>query len=229
MIGIYKITSPSGRVYIGQSTDIERRFREYKSYRSISQTKLHRSFLKYGVSNHSFEVIIECKIKDLNRLERYFQDYYDVLVKGLNCILTKSGDKSGVLSNETKLRIGEKSKGRIYSEEYKSNMSKIMTGRAFTKEWRVKLSEAALKRGFDYDVIKKSADKRRNIKLSQEHKNKIIENSPRAKRVICNASHKIWTSINQCAIDNNMNSVTLNRMLNGKRKNKTTLMLLDHE
>lgn len=28
--GIYKITSPSGRVYVGQSVDIERRFAEYR-------------------------------------------------------------------------------------------------------------------------------------------------------------------------------------------------------
>ena len=29
MIGIYKITSPSGKVYIGQSIDIERRWKKY--------------------------------------------------------------------------------------------------------------------------------------------------------------------------------------------------------
>ena len=29
MIGIYKITSPIGRIYIGQSIDVERRFKNY--------------------------------------------------------------------------------------------------------------------------------------------------------------------------------------------------------
>ncbi len=30
MIGIYKITNPEGKIYIGQSIDIDRRFKEYK-------------------------------------------------------------------------------------------------------------------------------------------------------------------------------------------------------
>jgi predicted GIY-YIG superfamily endonuclease len=30
MIGIYKITNPEKEVYIGQSTDIEKRFKTYK-------------------------------------------------------------------------------------------------------------------------------------------------------------------------------------------------------
>jgi len=32
MIGIYKITSPSNKVYIGQSINIEKRFKSYKRY-----------------------------------------------------------------------------------------------------------------------------------------------------------------------------------------------------
>jgi hypothetical protein len=31
IVGIYKITSPSGKVYIGQSINIERRIKEYKN------------------------------------------------------------------------------------------------------------------------------------------------------------------------------------------------------
>lgn len=229
MIGIYKITSPVGRVYVGQSVDIERRFKEYKAHRCIAQTKLHRSFIKYGVLNHDFEVLIECDISDLNKFERFYQDYYKVLEKGLNCKLTKSRDKSGVLSNETKFKISEKIKGRVFSEEYKNNMSKIMKGRVFTDDWRCKLSLSAKKRGIDPSVILKSIEKRKNTKLSLETRRKISENSVTARKVICSVTKKVWPSIAKSAIENNMNPVTLNRMLNGKRKNKTTLMLLDHE
>ncbi|MEN5308743.1 GIY-YIG nuclease family protein [Chryseobacterium cucumeris] len=228
MIGIYKITSPSGRVYIGQSINIERRFREYKSHRCVTQTKLHRSFMKYGALNHDYKVLAECELKDLNKLERYYQDLYNVLEKGLNCLLTKSGDKSGVLSKETRVKIGEKSKGRVFSEEYKKNMSRIMKGRVITEEWRAKLSKSAKERGVIPSMFRKHKLKG-EVKLSDEHKKKISENSGTAKKVICSLTQKVWPSIAKCAIENNMNPVTLNRMLNGKRKNKTTLMLLDHE
>lgn len=110
MTGIYKITSPSNKVYIGQSNNIEKRFKQYSS---LSQTKLqkrlHYSFNKYGVNNHTFEVIEECSIKLLNYRERYWQDFYDVLGKnGLNCILTNTEYKLKVYSKETieKIRLG---------------------------------------------------------------------------------------------------------------------------
>jgi len=32
MIGIYKITSPSGKVYIGQSKDLNKRKKDYQKY-----------------------------------------------------------------------------------------------------------------------------------------------------------------------------------------------------
>ena len=40
MIGIYKITSPSNKIYIGQSTDIEGRIKGYKSLSCKKQTRL---------------------------------------------------------------------------------------------------------------------------------------------------------------------------------------------
>ena len=80
-------------MYIGQSINIEKRFANYsKIYNCNNQTKLYNSFKKYGVENHSFEVVIECKESQLNELERYYQDLYNVIhpKHGLNCKLTKS-------------------------------------------------------------------------------------------------------------------------------------------
>ena len=71
--GIYKIKSPSGRVYIGQSKDIVyERFKRYKKLRCKGQPILYRSLLKYGVENHTFEIIEECSVEDLDCRERYF-------------------------------------------------------------------------------------------------------------------------------------------------------------
>jgi group I intron endonuclease len=104
MIGIYKITSPSGKVYIGQSINIKRRFKNYKRLSDCKkQTALYASFLKYGVENHNFEIVTECTIEELNNLERYYQDLYDVTNSkiGLNCVLTASDNRSGRLSEDT--------------------------------------------------------------------------------------------------------------------------------
>ena len=52
MIGIYKITSPSDRIYIGQSIDINKRFRKYYNLKCKQQPKLYNSLCKYGVDAH---------------------------------------------------------------------------------------------------------------------------------------------------------------------------------
>lgn len=114
MIGIYKITSPSNRVYIGQSVDIKSRWKSYKCKNCKSQPKLYRSFKKYGVDKHKFEVIHYCEIEELNELERYYQDFYDCIGRnGLNCMLTKSKLAPRVVSEETKRKVSEKLKGEL--------------------------------------------------------------------------------------------------------------------
>jgi len=120
MIGIYKITNPKSKIYIGQSIDIDRRFRFYKKINCKSQTKLYNSLKYYGFDNHKFEIITECLDFELNDLERYYQDLYDVSGNmGLNCILTTSKNRSGKMSKESIQKISNANKGRIVSEETK--------------------------------------------------------------------------------------------------------------
>ena len=59
MIGIYKITSPTNRIYVGQSLDIEGRFNAYKNLYSkiLKQPRIYNSIKKYGAENHKFEII----------------------------------------------------------------------------------------------------------------------------------------------------------------------------
>ena len=104
MICIYKITSPIGKIYVGQTINYQRRLSDYKRIeRIVSQKRLFNSFNKYGVDKHIFEVIEECCEGQLNNLERYWQDFYNVLGrKGLNCKLTSTNDKTGYLSEQTK-------------------------------------------------------------------------------------------------------------------------------
>jgi group I intron endonuclease len=115
ILGIYKITSPSGRLYIGQSSDLSRRFAEYKKLQNCKpQTKLFSSFLKYGTENHTFEIIEECLEEDLNCKERFWQNYYDVLNGGLNCVLQECGEVKAVLSEETRRKRGSKGEKNFF-------------------------------------------------------------------------------------------------------------------
>lgn len=106
MIGIYKISSPSGRVYVGQSTNLESRIKDYKRGHGMKkQRKLENSFNKYGIKEHIFEIVEECVPEILNIRERYWQDFYNCLKEGLNCRLTTTSDKSGKMSDETRQKM----------------------------------------------------------------------------------------------------------------------------
>jgi group I intron endonuclease len=102
-IGIYKITSPSGKIYVGQSTNLEKRKDDYKKLKCEKQPKLYNSLQKYGWEQHKFEIIEECAEEQLNKREIYWGLHYDVLDEnGLNL---KLGDASGLCSKETKQKI----------------------------------------------------------------------------------------------------------------------------
>lgn len=165
VVGIYKITSPTGKINIGQSIDIENRFSaHYRKYKCKDQTLLYNSLKKHGVENHKFEIIhivevselTKSEIKgELNRLEVYyikkFNSFYDDNKEfGLN--LTRGGD-----SRET-------------SEYTKSKISKTLTGRKASEEARENQRNAIKKRGGVWNKGKSGEQHNRyGVKQTPEH------------------------------------------------------------
>lgn len=139
--GIYKITSPTSRVYIGQSVNIKKRFRDYRCLNCKKQPALFNSLTKHSSKNHIFEIIEECPKELLNKRERYWQDFYDVLKNGLNCVLTESNSLPFIISESTKLlksqsRIKfnlENTKENIYQFDLEGNLLKIWKNRTEVK------------------------------------------------------------------------------------------------
>lgn len=153
--GIYKITSPSSKIYIGQSINIYKRISSYKKSHCKNQIYLYRSILKYGWDSHKFEIIHKCKEGDLNKLEKHYVDLFQTFnsKNGLN--LRDGGGNSGNISAETKSKIGIGNRGKKYSEEtrrlisYKSSLKKLspqhkkrftFLGKNHSDEWKNKSS-----------------------------------------------------------------------------------------
>lgn len=106
MIGIYKITNKeNGKIYIGQSNNIERRFREHKTKGSTSRIPLDVAIQKYGVESFSFEVVEECSIEELNTKESFWIKHYNSIEKGYN--LSEGGDHQSRGENNGRALISE--------------------------------------------------------------------------------------------------------------------------
>lgn len=132
--GIYKITNPKGRIYIGQSKNIDERIARYKKLQCCKhQLFLYRSFLKYSVDNHSFEIILRGDFtkKELNSFESKFVKEYNSFngwkKGGLN--LTTGGDSyefdesvKQKMSNTRKRKISE---GQLNSKLTVENVKEI--------------------------------------------------------------------------------------------------------
>jgi group I intron endonuclease len=130
MIGIYKITSPTNKIYIGQSIDIDDRFRKYKNLNCTRQTIIYNSLKKYGWEQHIFEIIEECSADKLLERETYWKEHYKVLeVPSLCC---RIDGKGGYMNEETKAKIGLKHKGKVMSDESKFKISEALKGRKNT-------------------------------------------------------------------------------------------------
>ena len=175
MKGIYKITSPSNKVYIGQSIDIERRFRHYKRMICKEQIKIHNSLLKYGVDAHIFEVLELCDTEELNNRERHYQDLYDSVANGLNLLYVKSEHFNGGHSEESKKKISDSLTGRTLSEEHKYKIGLNNSRRGMSDETKEKHRLGRLGKKASPETIQKQILKRLGSKRSEETKKKISE------------------------------------------------------
>ncbi|PRY38521.1 group I intron endonuclease [Spirosoma oryzae] len=126
--GIYKITSPSGRVYIGQSINIPSRWVAYRYYYKKDRSLiLYHSFEKYGYKKHKFEVLEFCDASELNNRERYWIEYFKSNFRkypqnrGLN--LQDGGNVPPIFegvpkSEETRKKIAEKLRKSHFEGKY---------------------------------------------------------------------------------------------------------------
>lgn len=142
MIGtIYKLTSPSGKMYIGQTTNLKDRKRcLYNPNKYYSGHRLDNAIKKYGIENFKYEIIIQIIDSDkirlrekLNELEIFYIEKYNSYKEGYNMTLGGSGSAGCFQTEESRKLISEKAKGRKGS----------MLGRNLTEEQRKKVSDFA--------------------------------------------------------------------------------------
>jgi group I intron endonuclease len=74
--GIYKITNPNGKVYIGKSKNVLARYYKYSKLNCKKQGVIYNSLKKYGPKNHKFDIIEECDILVLLEREIYYKEEF---------------------------------------------------------------------------------------------------------------------------------------------------------
>ena len=224
---IYKITSPSGKIYIGQTDrSFNLRWKQHKS-KSSCCTALHRAILKYGEENMTKQILCECDVEELKVKENEFiKEFNSLAPYGYNL---KMNDDTGrtVFSEETKKRISEgnkkyaKENPRTLTEEQKEHLRQINTGKVMSEESKQKMRDS--KKNKKGTLHTSESKKQISNSLKEYYKNL---NTPRTQVIDENNIPKHFKSIE---IKNNVETKTfMNQTEAGKYLNCSAATVRRH-
>ena len=181
--GIYKVTNKvNGKVYIGQSIDIGRRWRQHMT--AEDDIYFHKAIQKYGVDNFIWEVIEKCKKSELDERESYWIEYYDSYNKGYNC--TKGGGCTGSGEDNPNWKGGISLDPEYSKQWYETNKEKIKeyyeTKKEKIKEYNKQYRESNKEKIREYNKEKMKEYREANKEKIREYSKEYYEaNKEKAK------------------------------------------------
>ena len=158
------LTSPSGKSYIGQTTEknIENRIKKHRTCNS--QCRALVNAVKYYSWENFEKSLYECPNEELDKHEEMLIEVLGTLApNGYNL---KEGGSNNSPSQETRDKIRNTLKGQIISEETKKKMSDTRTGRKYS--WGSKISEAK-KKISDEQILTGLRDGKSGSQIAREH------------------------------------------------------------
>lgn len=196
--GIYKVVSPSGSVYIGQTKDFKARLCFYRKARCKGQRHLYHSIIKYGWDAHSCEIIhrtpSDINQSVLNAYEiLYISQYRSCGVAMLNIA---DGGFGGAMPDHIRKAQSERMKGHTpwnkgmkgfrkgykMTQEHKDKISKANKGRILSDSELHRLRTINIGRANTDEQKAKNREWQKNKKLTPEHIEKIRQKTTGQKR-----------------------------------------------
>ena len=162
---IYKLTSPSGKIYIGQTQCLYKRFQDYRKPKANEY--LMKAILKYGLENITVEILE--KDAPLDKLDEREQFYLDTLQpfgdNGYNICQEASttrgrkrpSEELKGISEYRKTRVGELNSfyGKTHTEEVKQKIRESQLGRKLSEQHIEKIKEKTIRCVKQVDIVTK--------------------------------------------------------------------------
>jgi group I intron endonuclease len=182
--GIYLIKNTiNGKVYVGSSIDINKRWREHLHYLRLNthaNTHLQRAWNKYGEESFKFEVIEKCPTQKLLNREQYWIDLLEVIKKGYNLSPT-AGSCLGIKKSKRqrrKMRLVGLKLAQNFDEAWRQKViagikasggsPKGMLGKRHSKITRMKMRKAKLGVKKSPEHIKNQSESHKGTQWSEE-------------------------------------------------------------
>lgn len=165
--GIYSITSPSQKRYVGSAVNIRSRWHGHRTALRTGRHKnrhLQSAWDKYGEAEMVFAPLLICSPENLLMYEQAAIDAlkpeYNISPVAGNCLGVKR-------SPETCAKLSKRLAGRSLTPEHKAAISAGLRGRVCAPETRAKLAD---QRGWRHTDDAKAKMRRQ---FSEEHKQKL--------------------------------------------------------
>lgn len=170
--GVYALVNQvTGRIYVGSSIHTPTRrsvhFRELKHHKHPNW-KLQRDAKKFGVDSFSFIILEECSLADVKLREQFWLDKLEAVNRGYNILA-----KTVIATNEARLKMGAKKKGRVFSLETRTKMSIAKLGKKLSAETKAKMSVG--------QSTRKPHSLETRQKIGAAHRGKIVSSEARKK------------------------------------------------
>lgn len=228
---VYKLTSPSGKVYIGITMQpLEKRFMNGYGYKRCPV--IYNAIKKYGWDNFKHEILFEGLTKEeAEKKEIELIAFYKSNQRVFGYNIENGGNTTGTHSEETKRKISEGNKGKIVTKESIEKRRKTIEknggcsgeknsfyGKHHSEEVKKKQSE--LMKGNKYNLgnhHSKEFKKKKSAQMKEKYSN---GGNPRCKRVLHFANNgtlkETFFSLREAARNQNVSPATMHKLINNK-------------
>ena len=144
---VYKYTSPSGKIYIGQTNQgLKKRYYNGQGYKHCSY--FYNAICKYGIDNFYKEILKEnLSLEEANYWEVYYINFFNSTdkKKGYNI---SSGGNNRTMSQEAKEKLSKKMKENnpMKNKDIAKKVSEKLRGRLLSEQIKKNISEGHKKK-----------------------------------------------------------------------------------
>lgn len=196
--GIYKIINRiNGKIYIGQSIDIYRRWKEESHFYKCNDY-LRNAFNKYGLENFDFEILEECSIEELDEKEIYYISLYRSNEHKFGYNLTSGGSHCN-FTDKAKAKMSKSHKGKNCGKTHP------LYGKHHSIESKKKMSES-------------QKGNKNHLGHKHSEQTKSIISKCNSKKVKCIETGCIYNSIKEASEKTNTNNACICLCCKGKLK-----------